>query len=302
MSKMKVIVNPAADRGQARQSAGRILALLAEAELDFDVEHTNFPGEAIGVARTAAQAGYETVVALGGDGTSQEVLNGLMQARRGGPAGTLGVLPVGSGNDFAYGVGIPLDVETAVKHLAAGQTRVIDVGLVHVDGVRNRYFGNGVGIGFDAQVGLESTRVKRLHGFAMYFWAVLRTLVLRYQVPILTIDDGQRVRVQPALLISICNGRRYGGGFLLAPEAQVDDGLFDVCLADKMSRLRILEFLPKAMQGTHIHEPEVTMSRARRVVVRSDDDLVAHVDGEIVCTAAHSLEMEIVPHSLQVIV
>jgi len=169
MAKMKVIVNPAADRGQARQKAGTILALLAEKGLDFDVEHTNWPGEAIELARAAVEAGYETVVALGGDGTSQEVINGLMQAPHTGPAGTLGVLPVGSGNDFAYGVGIPLNVETAVEHLAAGQARVIDVGFVHVDGVPDRYFGNGVGIGFDAQVAIESTRVKRLRGFTMYF-------------------------------------------------------------------------------------------------------------------------------------
>jgi len=302
MRTTKVIVNPAAARGQGRQKAGRILALLADTGLDFDVEYTDSPGQAIALARNAASAGHETVVALGGDGTSQEVLNGLMQARGAGPAGTLGVLPVGSGNDFAYGVGIPLDAERAVEHLAAGQTRVIDVGLVHVDRVPNRYFGNGVGIGFDARVGLESTKVKRLHGFAMYFWALLRTLVLHYEIPILAIDDGQRVCVQPALLISICNGQRFGGGFLLAPEAQVDDGLFDICLADRMGRLKILEFLPKAMQGTHIHEPEVTMSRAQRVIVRSENDLVAHVDGEIVCTAAHRLDVEIIPRSLRVIV
>ena len=302
MPKMKVIVNPAAARGQARQKAARILALLEEKGLDFDVKYTESPGEAAGLARTAAEAGYEMVVPLGWDGTSQEVLNGLMQARRTGPAGTLGVVPVGSGNDFAYGVGIPLDVETAVEHLAAGQTRVIDVGLVHVDGVPNRYFGNGVGIGFDAQVAVESSRVKMLHGFPMYFWALLKTLLLHYQIPTLTIDDGQRVHTQPALLISISNGQRYAGGFLLTPRAQVDDGLFDICLADEMGRLKILGFLPKAMQGTHIYEPEVTMSQAQRVVVTSDDDLVAHVDGEILCTAAHSLEIEIVPHSLRVII
>ena len=88
----------------------------------------------------------------------------------------------------------------------------------------------------------------------------------------------------------------------MAPQAEVDDGLFDVCLADEMSRLKILNFLPKVMQGTHIYEPEVTMGHATRVVVTSEDDLVAHVDGEILCTAAHRLEMEIVPHSLRVIV
>lgn len=302
MARVKVIVNPAADRGQARQKARAILPLLAEKGLDFDVEYTRQPGEAIELARAATEAGYETVVALGGDGTSQEVINGLMQAPHTGPAGTLGILPVGSGNDFAYGVGIPLEMRAAIEHLAAGQTRLIDVGFIHVDGVPDRYFGNGVGIGFDAQVAVESTRVKRLRGFAMYFWALLKTLVFHYCIPTLTIDDGQRVHTQPALLICVSNGRRYAGGFLLTPQAQVADGLFDVCLADEMSRLKILSFIPKAMQGTHIYEPEVTMGHATRVIVTSEDDLVAHVDGEILCTAAHGLEMEIVPHSLRVIV
>jgi len=299
---MKVIVNPAAARGQARVKAGAILSLLTDRGLDFDVDYTSGPGQAIAFSRAAAEAGYETVVALGGDGTSQEVINGLMQGSNTDPAGTLGVLPVGSGNDFAYGVGIPLDVKTAVEHLVAGQTRLIDVGFVHVDGVPDRYFGNGVGIGFDAQVAVESTRVKRLRGFAMYFWALLKTLVLRYRIPTLTIDDGQRVHTQPALLISVSNGQRYASGFLLAPQAMMNDGLFDICLADEMTRLKTLSFLPKAMRGTHIYEPEVTMGHATRVVVTSEDDLVAHVDGEILCTAAHRLEMEIIPHSLRVIV
>lgn len=302
MAKMKVIVNPAADRGQARQKASAALSLLTEKGLDFDVKYTNRPGEAIELARAAAEAGYEIVVAVGGDGTSQEVINGLMQAPHSPPAGTLGVLPLGSGNDFAYGVGIPLDVEAAVEHLAAGQTRVIDLGFVHVDGVPDRYFGNGVGIGFDARVAVESTKVKRLHGPVLYLWALLKTLLFHYQLPTLTIDDGQRVRTQPALLISISNGRRYAGIFLLAPDAEVDDGFLDTCLADEMGRLKLLSFLPKAIRGTHIYEPEVTMGHATRVVITSEDDLVAHVDGEILCTAAHQLEIEIVPRSLRVIV
>ncbi|MEA3345902.1 MAG: diacylglycerol kinase family protein [Chloroflexota bacterium] len=302
MAKMKVIVNPAAARGKARQRADAVLPLLAERGLDFDVKYTSYPGEAIELAQAAAEAGCETVVAVGGDGTSQEVINGLMQAQKTGPAGTLGVLPVGSGNDFAYGVGIPLDVEAAVGHLAAGQTRVIDLGFVHVDGLPDRYFGNGVGIGFDAQVAVESTKIKRLRGFALYFWALLKTLLLHYQIPTLTINNGQEVHTQPALLISVSNGRRYAGGFLLTPQAEVDDGLFDVFLADEMSRLKILDFLPKAIQGTHIHEPKITMDHATRVVITSEDDLVAHADGEILCTAAHRLEMEVIPQGLRVIV
>lgn len=302
MARMKVIVNPAADRGRARQKASAALSLLAEKGLSFDVKYTGRPGEAIELARAAAEAGYDIVVAVGGDGTSQEVVNGLMQATHSGPAGTLGVLPVGSGNDFAYGVGIPLDVKTAVEHLAAGQTRVIDVGFVHVDGTPDRYFGNGVGIGFDAHVALESTRVKRLRGPALYLWALLKSLLFHYRIPTLTIDDGQRVHTQSALLISVSNGRRYAGVFLLTPDAEVDDGFLDTCLADEMGRLKVLSFLPKAIRGTHIYEPEVTMGHATRVVITSEDDLVAHVDGEILCTAAHRLEIEIVPRSLRVIV
>lgn len=311
--KLKLIVNPAAGRGDVGKRMPVMRQLLAGHGLDFAEDWTRTPGEAIVLARQAAEEGYPVVVAVGGDGTVQEVANGLLTAGK--DSVVMGILPIGSGSDFAYSVGILTDMAQACRILKEGVIRAEDVGRIVGEGystgairavdvgqiVGERYFTNGVGIGFDAQVAIESRRIKRLRGFFIYLLAVFRTL-RDYKLPKVILDlDGKKWE-QTITLATVANGRRHGGGFLITPGAKVNDGLFEICIGRGLNRLGILQLLPQVIKGTHIDKEPVTMARARRVVIESEDPLPVHADGEIVATDAHRLEMEVHPGRLQVIV
>jgi diacylglycerol kinase (ATP) len=305
MTRHRVIVNPVSGRGAGERAAPLVEQMLRGYGLDFDMVHTERPWHAAELARQACADGYDVVVAVGGDGTANEVLNGLMSARQDSPENkaALGMLSVGRGNDFAFGVGAPADLAAGCQALAQGGRRTIDVGRV-VGGLypQGRYFGNGVGIGFDAMVGFEALKMKRLTGFASYIVAALKTIFLYYRAPLVRIEyDGQTL-TQPSLLVSVMNGRRMGGGFMMGPQALPDDGLFDLCIARQVSRARIFTLIPRFMNGTQASQPSIRTGRARRVVVTAiEGSLPAHTDGETLCTEGHELALELLPRQIDVV-
>lgn len=312
MTKHMIVANPVAGRGASGRAIPWVERTLSEYGLDFDVTRTGHPWHAADLAQQAAAAGYDVVVAMGGDGTSNEVLNGLMRAKTSAPSsyegekeGTcaMGVLCVGRGNDFAYGAGIPTALEKSCHTLAQGYRRTIDVGRV-TGGLypQGRYFGNGIGIGFDAVVGFEAVKMTRLHGFPSYLVAVLKTVFLYYQAPRVTVEYDECTITQSSLMISIMNGQRMGGGFMMAPQGQPDDGLFDLCIARQVSRARIFGLIPHFVRGTQPTQEPITMGRARRVVVTAIEGVLpAHADGETLCTEGQRLEIELLPRQIQVI-
>ena len=192
------IVNPISGQGAGKLAADELQKLTTNDGLDSKLVLTEEIGHAIRLAREAASAGTQVVVAVGGDGTANEVLNGLMQARQmgsGSPA--MGVIGVGRGNDFAFGVGVPAGLEAGYRILMQGRQQPMDVGFakggLYPEG---RFFGNGVGIGFDAVVGFEAAKLKKLHGFDNYFVAALRTMFLYYQAPLVRIEmDDNEVKL-----------------------------------------------------------------------------------------------------------
>jgi YegS/Rv2252/BmrU family lipid kinase len=262
---------------------------------------TQAPGHAIALGKNAVQDGCALVVVAGGDGTLNEVVNGLLQAGRPDALPALGVIPIGSGNDFAWSAGIPLDLGNACQRLLDGRTRTIDVGHIREANGRERYFINGCGAGFDAQAALEVERFKRLPGFLIYLAAVLKTIVFHHQVPLLRINLDGREWSQPSMMLTIGNGRRLGGGFLVTPEAELDDGLLDVCISGQLSRLGILSVLPRFVRGTHVTHPQVQMERARQVKVESSLPLAIHLEGESFATDAREFELSVIPGSLKLI-
>ena len=298
MGNMRLIVNPVAGRGHAAQVAVDARRALEGLGVPFDLIETTEPNQAIGLAEQASLEGCEPVVAVGGDGTVHEVLNGLVRAHvNGGPVGTLGVIPAGSGNDFEYMLRSPKALERLCRRLAECKTRLIDVGRVD-----DRYFANCVGIGFDATVNIVSRRHHRLRGLPLYLVSALETIFIYYKAPLVTLRyDGNEV-TQRMLLVAVGNGRRVGGGFLLTPDAEIDDGLFDLCFAREISRPQILALIPHVIRGTHVNKPPVRMARARKIVVTSEDGLPSHVDGEIYTTDAHRIEIEVLPKRLRVVV
>ena len=308
-----VIVNPRAGRGYGAKAAPQIEQFLREQEIDFDMAHTTRHREAINMARQATLDGYETIIAAGGDGTYHEVINGVLAASPDDGPGrsTVGVLPVGSGSDFAYAVGMPPDLKDACARLAQGQTKTVDLGRVTVDvplegEPSTRYFDNTVGMGFDGVVTEECQKFKHLRGMALYLPAVLKTIfvTLRPARSEITyrINESAPQKIQSTVLMAtVCNGPREGGGFFVAPGARNDDGLLDVCVADMVSRLKILGLVPHFMKGTHVDKPNVRMLQSTHVVIESPDPMIAHADGEMICTDAHRIECEILPARLRVI-
>lgn len=303
MTRYKIILNPEAGRGSGRRSIPRVEKYLQGYGLDFDLVCTKAPWHAAELAQAAVEEGYHVVVAAGGDGTANEVLNGLMHAKECGASASMGVLPIGQGNDFSFGMGIPLELEASCQTLADDHRRTIDVG--HIKGGTRpdgRYFGNGAGIGFDTIVGFEALKLKRLHGFPAYFVAAVKTIFLYYQAPTVRLDLDEETFTLPSLMVSIMNGRRMGGGFMMAPHGDPEDGFFDLCIAGEVSRLRLFPLIPRFLAGTQGSHPEVQFQHAKRVTVTAlTGGLPTHVDGETVSTDGTELALELLPRQLELI-
>lgn len=300
----KIIANPVAGRGAGNLHIPQIEQTLEKNGLDFQLTRTECPMHARDLAIQAVRDGFKVVVASGGDGTCNEVLNGLMEAQfMGLGEACMAVLCVGRGNDFAFGMGIPTRLEDGLKTLIAGSRRRIDVGLV-TGGLypQGRYFGNGVGIGFDATVGFVSAKMTHLSGFPSYIVAALKTITLYYNAPLVRIEyDGQEL-VQPSIMVSIMNGRRMGGGFMMAPHSLPDDNKLDMCVAHEMSRLTILRTIPSFFKGTQAEKPNIWTGSARQITVTAlQGSLPAHADGETLCTQGKQLVMGTSPYRLELI-
>jgi YegS/Rv2252/BmrU family lipid kinase len=297
-----LIANPTSGRGAGQRAVDPVRRHLAEAGVSHEAVLTERPWHAAELASAAGDQGWEAIVAIGGDGTANEVLNGLMQIpidRR--PA--MGIIPVGRGNDFAFGIGVPMGIAAACPIVVAGRRRRIDVGKV-TGGLypQGRYFGNGMGIGFDAVVGFEALKLAPLSGFASYIVAALKTISLYDHGPRLRIELDNQTLVQETLMVSVMNGRRMGGGFHMAPHADPGDGKFDVCIAGQVTRGRILALIPHFLKGDQEGQPAITMTRSARVLVTAEVGVLpAHADGETLCVDGHELRAEIFPAQIEVL-
>jgi YegS/Rv2252/BmrU family lipid kinase len=304
MKKYKIITNPSAGGGKGERSISQIEQLLKRYNLAYDLVLTERAWHAAELAKEAALTGYEVVIAAGGDGTVNEVINGLMQAKvETGVSPAMGVLCIGRGNDFAYSMGIPYNLEQGCKALTEDKRRTIDIGRVAGDFCpQGRYFGNCVGIGFDAIGTIEVSKLPRLGGFLSYLIAVLKTIFLYYKGPIVALDYDNHTHTQATLLVSIMNGIRLGGGFTMAPDAEPDDGLFDLVIADQVGRPRIFALLPHFLRGTQGTQKEIKTDRAARITIKAvEGSLPAQTDGEILSVDGKDMEIDLLPSQLEII-
>jgi diacylglycerol kinase (ATP) len=270
----------------------------------INLVRTEYSGHAIKLAQEAVKDGYDVVVAGGGDGTINEVINGLMLAKlKGIGKATLGVISVGRGNDFSFSMGVPTEWKACCERLAHCEKQPIDVGLVTGgDFPQGRYFGNGVGIGFDAVVGFIAVKLKPLRGFSSYILAALETIFLYFKAPVVKIDYDEHTITQPALMVSVMNGRRLGGGFMLAPHGRADDHMFDLNIVRENSKWQNLLLMVKFIQGTQAGHPAVITGQARKVTVTAlKGSLPAHADGETLCTDGTQLTIENLSKELDLI-
>jgi diacylglycerol kinase (ATP) len=271
--------------------------LLKQHALQYQIVETSKQDEATSLAeRTHA----EIIIAVGGDGTINEVSNGLV-----GTTKVLGVIPAGSGNDFVKSIGVSKNPHEALQHLLARNIRRIDVGEVIIPDVHGnsfaRYFVNGVGIGFDAAVAATSRRIRFLTGTLLYATAVFKTLG-SYRAPLYSIRTDSRSQQSRLLLMAIGNGPCAGGGFYLTPDAQNDDGKLDVCLIDDMHVGKIMRLMPKVLKGAHMTFPGVQMRRANEIHVTAESPFYVHADGEIVGSNVHEVHVRLREKSLDVII
>jgi diacylglycerol kinase (ATP) len=305
LNKHCIIVNPVAGKGAAKKAIPEIKAFLESFDIDYDLIVTEYIGHAIKLAEEAGSNGYATVVAVGGDGTANEVINGLMQAlQKGHLTSDFAVLPVGRGNDFSYGMGVPQELEAACRLLVDGKTKKIDIGLVKGgDYPEGRYFGNGVGIGFDTIVGFEAAKLPSfISGIPAYLIAALKTIFLFFRAPLLRLNIDGEILEQPCLLVSMMNGKRMGGSFMFAPESASDDGLLNLCIARQVTRLQVLGLFPKVMSGTQESHFAIKMPTGQHVTVEAlEGTLPVHADGETICEAGKTLEVEILKQQLNMI-
>jgi diacylglycerol kinase (ATP) len=252
-------------------------------------------GEAMRLAR---ESGSGTIVAVGGDGTINEVLNGIGDSGK-----FLGVIPAGSGNDFIKSVGIPPHPLRALEILLSGEQITIDTGRTYIGldkSESTRLFCNGVGIGFDAEVASRTAEVKRFQGLGVYILAVLKTLGA-YDAPDFSLQVDETTLTGRRLLIAIGNGPCAGGGFYLTPRATVTDGLLDVCAIEAMGTASILGLMPRVMRGKHLALKEVSYQQGRTIDVRGDRPFSVHADGEMIGRGITRIRIDVVAGAIGVI-
>jgi len=301
--KVKIILNPMADMGNAWRVARDLRAITIE-HGGVDWSGTVYPGHAIDLAKQAGGQGYDMVIAMGGDGTVHEVVNGLMQIPED-KRPLLGVVPVGSGNDFSHAIGIPQKTDHALAHALNGEASTIDLGLMTDEHGRREYFDNTLGIGFDAIVTIRSHRLPIVRGFLMYLTAVIQTILLNHDPAHVQIETDSETIDDHVLMTTLCNGGREGGGFMLSPDSKMSDGVMEYLLVRKVSRPMMFRLVPEFMNGTHRRFiKQVRMGTCKKFSMTSDRPLYIHADGEIFTSFGSNLRkvtFEILPGALKVV-
>jgi YegS/Rv2252/BmrU family lipid kinase len=291
MKQVLVIANPAASRGGAVKALVKVRKLTREHKdcCEFDFMVTENPLHATKLARTHARD-YDLVVAFGGDGTVNEVVQGLAGGNT-----PLAVIPYGTGNDFARSAGIPLKLDAAIDLLCQGAASPCDLGFVN-----GRYFVNAVGIGFDGRANYEAGKIRWLRGPLAILLAIFRTI--RYWKAVhmtLTVDD-QTISIT-TYLVDIGNGPYIGGGLKLTPAARIDDGKLSVCHVADIAPLKIILNFGRLKTGTIDVLPEVTQLSGSKIVVESELPMPVHVDGEMLGLEIHKLDLRIFPGAIRLV-
>lgn len=298
---VKIIVNPNADLGRAWQSSAELRKIVDEYG-PADWSGTVYPVHAQELAERAALEGYDLVIAVGGDGTIHEVVNGLMQV----PVEKrprLGIVPFGSGNDFSHAVGIDPRLNYSIRQIFNGEPKAIDIGKLRPKNGSVEYWSNAVGIGFDALALIRFQQMKRLRGFVAYMAAVLQTIAKGIDSPRMQVKTDRESWEDDILMLVSCNGSREGGGFLVAPEARPDDGVFHYAWIEKVSRMMLLRILPEVMKGTHGRFSQVRIGEFEKLRIVSEGPLYIHTDGEIYAgfdSDVREIEIEILPGAIEV--
>lgn len=289
---MRIIVNPAAAGGRVGRRWPRTAAALARANLAAPAVFTREPGHATELAAAAAEDGVARVVVAGGDGTVCEAAEGLYRAG----GGELAILPLGTGNDAARTLGVPLDLASAAAAALDGRVREVD--LIRVG---ERLVLNAIGAGLTGDINDRAARIKWVRGIAVYLLTTVVSL-FRYRTQVVRMESEAGTYKGSMMILAVHGGPTTGGGFALTPAALPDDGLLDVCLVPEVGVVSRLSRLAAAMRGTLGSKPGTVELQSRWLELHFTEPLPAHLDGNSVRFAPPSVRFEIVPRALRVVV
>ena len=284
------VINPIAGKGFAKNNWEKIILQLEKTGFEINYALTEAKGQATKLARDSVNNGAQLVIAVGGDGTISEVVNGIVDSDA-----LLGIVPAGTGNDFARAVNIPLNYLEAIIAIGGLKHREIDLGFIH-----NQYFINIAGIGFDAQVAAQVHRGNKiLKGKLAYLWTLLAVFFSYKPAKIKILTNGQLIEKE-ILTATIANAKFYGGGIEIAPQAKVDDGQLDLVVIENMNKAQLILSLPKLLKGEHLSHEKVSTFKSDSLYLNGDPNLSAHADGEVI--PGLPLEVKVKPKAIKIVV
>lgn len=291
---LKIILNPFGGQLNRRTKISLVEQGLRQANLAYHLEVTRYPKHATELARQAMLEGYECIVAAGGDGTINEIINGILQTNFEQPC-QLGILPIGSANDLANSLKIPNDINQACQRLAKGYISPMDVGVVN-----GHYFLNNSAIGLEPVVTMMQHQMRWINGIPRYIAAAIKSIIYAKTWK-MRLSWPQGVYEGEVLLVSVGNGPRTGGVFFMTPDALLDDGQLDFVYGPRMARWQIFSIFPRLFNGSHLKHPLVILKRSTELHITTDPATPIQADGEIIDTAATEIAYQIISKKLQVI-
>ncbi|ERI95637.1 lipid kinase, YegS/Rv2252/BmrU family [Clostridiales bacterium oral taxon 876 str. F0540] len=288
------IINPAAGKGKTLKFIPLIEKIFQHRNEKYIIEVTKGVGHASELVRKYCSEEDYRVYSVGGDGTLNEVLNGIVNTNS-----SLAVIPCGSGNDFIksiYNYSKREKIEDIFLKMIDGKDKYIDLGKVN-----NRYFINIASVGFDAEVAYNAIKLKKLPfigGTLAYILGIIIT-VFKYKSPDLKINIDNRQFNMKALLVAVANGRYYGGGINVTPKAEIDDGIFNICNIEEVSKPKILILFPKVIKGTHSKIKEVHFTNGKNIKLTSPNEISFNIDGEI--SRGKEVEFIMIPNGIKIV-
>lgn len=285
----KIIVNPVAGKGRTTTLIEKVSSMLRERKVKFEFALTKAPGDATELTREATKEGWQVIVSLGGDGTASEVIGGLVDSDL-----ALGIIPCGTGNDFARSLGVPVNIEQAVHTLFAGKKRKIDIGWE-----RDQIFANIASIGFSCEVTRRANAMKRLQGSFAYLAATYKTLSSLKAEPVRIELDDEIIETK-VISVTISNMKYAGGGMVFAPNAILDDGLFDICIVGEIGKFSFALTFPQMYRNTGAKHPALSRYRSRVVRIFTERAVDKMFDGNI--NGKTPLEAKVLPKAIDVLV
>ena len=290
--KVFVVLNPYANRWGAKRRRPMVEEALRTIGIEFELRETTSRGHATRLAKEAAEGDFDAIIAAGGDGTLHEVINGLVQAAGNGPTKPFGILPIGTGNDFASSANIPRKLEEAVQILQQGKTEQVDLASIN-----GQIFINNCAAAMEPLVTIEAEGLQRLSGSVRYIVALARALLkLKAWQMHVKWDSGEFLG--PVYLLSVCNGVRTGGSFIMAPEAKISDGLLDFVLVPEVPMRTVFAILPRLFNGSHIKHEKVTYLRTQKLEISSRPGTPIHADGEVLEQSIDRVNYTVLPGKL----